>query len=109
MTISHLIWGQLRQYSLVAAIVGFDAPETRRAACPAERELGDMATRRVRELVQSAALDFEFVPRSCPPGTEGKNRDAMRSAPIRARDRGSRAASSAALSTGVRRSATLYG
>ena len=39
--------------------------------CPAERELGDKATRRVRDLVQSSQLDFEFVACSCAPGTEG--------------------------------------
>jgi endonuclease YncB( thermonuclease family) len=52
-------------------LVGFNAPETRRAACEAERELGGKATRRVRDLVQAGNLDFEFVACSCPPGTEG--------------------------------------
>lgn len=52
-------------------LVGFNAPETRRAACPAERELGDKATRRVRDLVRAGNLDFEFVACSCPAGTEG--------------------------------------
>jgi endonuclease YncB( thermonuclease family) len=52
-------------------LVGFNAPETRRAACTAERELCGKATRRVRELIRSAALDFEFIPCSCPAGTEG--------------------------------------
>ncbi len=37
----------------------------------AEGELGAKATRRVRDLVQAGNLDFEFVPCSCPPGTEG--------------------------------------
>lgn len=52
-------------------LVGFNAPETRRAACEAEQELGARATRRVRELVRSGNLDFEFVACACPPGTEG--------------------------------------
>lgn len=52
-------------------LVGFNAPETRRAQCAAERELGAKATRRVRELVRAGNLDFEFVKCSCPPGTEG--------------------------------------
>ena len=52
-------------------LVGFNAPETRRAACDAERELGAKATRRVRDLVRNGNLDFEFVACSCPPGTEG--------------------------------------
>jgi endonuclease YncB( thermonuclease family) len=55
-------------------LVWFNAPETRRAACPAERQLGDNATRRVRELVRAGHLDFEFVACSCPPGTEGTER-----------------------------------
>jgi endonuclease YncB( thermonuclease family) len=42
-------------------LVGFNAPETRRAICEAELELGDKATRRLRDLVQSSKLDFEFL------------------------------------------------
>jgi len=52
-------------------LVGFNAPETRRAACPAERELGDKATRRVRDLVRAGSLSLEFVSCACSPGTEG--------------------------------------
>src|SRR5262245_24282833 len=49
-------------------LVGFNAPETRRAACQAEAELGAKATRRLRELVRVSDPDFEFVPCACPPG-----------------------------------------
>jgi len=52
-------------------LVGFNAPETRKAQCNAERGLGARATRRVRDLVRDGNLDFEFVACSCPPGTEG--------------------------------------
>src|SRR5271165_6182915 len=52
-------------------LVGFNAPETRRAACDAERELGAKATRRLRDLVRAGDLDFVYVTCSCPPGTEG--------------------------------------
>ena len=52
-------------------LVGFNAPETRRAVCEAERALGDKATRRLRDLVQSSQLDFEFVACACQRGTEG--------------------------------------
>jgi endonuclease YncB( thermonuclease family) len=52
-------------------LVGFNAPETRRAQCDAERELGDRATRRVRDLVREGRLDFKFVACSCAPGAEG--------------------------------------
>jgi Micrococcal nuclease (thermonuclease) homologs len=52
-------------------LVGFNAPETRKAKCEAERVLGASATRRLRELVRQGDLDFEFVQCSCRPGTEG--------------------------------------
>jgi endonuclease YncB( thermonuclease family) len=52
-------------------LVGFNAPETRRATCELERELGGKATGRLRDLVQSSKLDFELVACACPSGTEG--------------------------------------
>jgi endonuclease YncB( thermonuclease family) len=52
-------------------LVGFNAPETRRAACEVERERGAKATRRVRDLVREGDLDFIYVRCSCPAGTEG--------------------------------------
>jgi endonuclease YncB( thermonuclease family) len=52
-------------------LVGFNAPETRRAKCDAERELGGRATRRVRDLVNAGSLDYEPVACSCRAGTEG--------------------------------------
>jgi endonuclease YncB( thermonuclease family) len=54
-------------------LVGFNAPETEQGkyACEAERELGARARSRLRELVKTGDLDFEFVACSCPPGTEG--------------------------------------
>jgi endonuclease YncB( thermonuclease family) len=51
-------------------LVGFNAPETRRAQCDAERQLGDKATRRLRDLVAAGDLDFVFVACACPEGTE---------------------------------------
>ena len=51
-------------------LVGFNAPETRRAKCDHERQLGDHATRRVRDLVHSEVLEFEYVDCACPPGAE---------------------------------------
>ena len=41
-------------------LVGFNAPETRLAIREAERELGDKATRRLRDLVQSSNLDLSL-------------------------------------------------
>jgi endonuclease YncB( thermonuclease family) len=51
-------------------LVGFNAPETQRAQCEAERQLGATATRRLRELVHGGDLDFEFVACACARGTE---------------------------------------
>jgi endonuclease YncB( thermonuclease family) len=52
-------------------LVGFNAPETRRAQCELERGLGAKATRRLRDLVREGNLEFEFVACACPPGAEG--------------------------------------
>lgn len=52
-------------------LVGFNAPETGRAACDAERALGVMATSRVRALVDGGDLTFEPLPCACREGTEG--------------------------------------
>jgi endonuclease YncB( thermonuclease family) len=52
-------------------LVGFNAPETRRAACEAERQLGAQATLRLRNLIRAGDLDFQYVACSCPPGTQG--------------------------------------
>jgi endonuclease YncB( thermonuclease family) len=52
-------------------LVGFDAPETYRARCPSERELGSRATYRLRQLVAGGGLDLERIACSCPNGTEG--------------------------------------
>ena len=52
-------------------LVGFNAPETRRAQCDFERDLGGKATARLRDIVRSSKLDFEFVACSCRSGTEG--------------------------------------
>jgi hypothetical protein len=46
-------------------LVGFDAPETYRAQCPSERELGNRATFRLRQLVADGGLDLERVPCAC--------------------------------------------
>lgn len=51
-------------------LVGFNAPETKRARCDSERALGDKATRRLRDLVRTELLEFDYVDCSCNPGTE---------------------------------------
>jgi endonuclease YncB( thermonuclease family) len=40
-------------------LVGFNAPETRRPQCSAERDLGEAATRRLRQLVNGGSLNFK--------------------------------------------------
>jgi micrococcal nuclease len=52
-------------------LVGFNAPETWKPACEVERQLGDKATRRLRELVHGGKLDLEMIACSCPEGTQG--------------------------------------
>jgi endonuclease YncB( thermonuclease family) len=55
-------------------LVGFDAPETYRARCASERELGNRATFRLRQLVAGGGLDLERVACACRTGTEGTPR-----------------------------------
>jgi endonuclease YncB( thermonuclease family) len=55
-------------------LVGFDAPETYRAQCSSERQLGNRATFRLRQLVASGGLDLERVACACRTGTEGTPR-----------------------------------
>jgi endonuclease YncB( thermonuclease family) len=53
-------------------LLGFNAPETDdRARCETERQKGEAAKRRLRELVSSGRSDFQQVACSCAPGTEG--------------------------------------
>jgi endonuclease YncB( thermonuclease family) len=52
-------------------LIGFNAPETWRAACPAEQLQGDKATQRLRELVRGSGLDLTPVACACPAGTQG--------------------------------------
>jgi len=52
-------------------LVGFNAPETRNAACSTEADLGAKATNRLRELVRAGKLDFEYVRCSCLESTQG--------------------------------------
>jgi endonuclease YncB( thermonuclease family) len=53
-------------------LIGFIAPETHDAQCKAERDFGDKATRRLRDLVQTGGLDFAPVMCACPATTLGK-------------------------------------
>ena len=55
-------------------LVGFDAPETYRARCPSERDLGNRATFRLRQLVAGGGLDVERVTCACPTATQGSRR-----------------------------------
>jgi hypothetical protein len=50
-------------------LVGFNAPETRRAKTEHERNLGAVATTRLREIVRGGNLDYSKVECSCKPGT----------------------------------------
>lgn len=52
-------------------LVGFNAPETWKPACPAEQRLGEAATARLRDLVAGGSVSFASVACACPAGTEG--------------------------------------
>jgi endonuclease YncB( thermonuclease family) len=53
-------------------LLGFNAPETgNRARCEAERQRGEGAKRRLRELVSSGRSGFQQIACSCAPGAEG--------------------------------------
>lgn len=55
-------------------LVGFNAPETgSRARCEAERQKGEVAKRRLSELVSNGRSDFQQIACSCAAGTEGTN------------------------------------
>lgn len=55
-------------------LVGFNAPETRRSKCDAERGLSGKATRRLRDLVKDRNLTIEIVACACAPGMEATMR-----------------------------------
>lgn len=50
-------------------LVGFDAPETYRAQCGSERQLGNRASDRLRGLIAEGAVLLTPVSCSCRPGT----------------------------------------
>ena len=53
-------------------LAGFNAPETgSRARCEAERQKGEAAKQRLRELVSNGRSNFDQIACSCAPGTEG--------------------------------------
>jgi len=53
-------------------LVGFNAPETWRPSCNAEREVGQQATARLGQLVRGArSIEFRQIACSCRAGTEG--------------------------------------
>jgi endonuclease YncB( thermonuclease family) len=61
----------IRVHNQSIRLVGFNAPETWKPACPAEQLLGDRAKNRLRELVHGGQLELTYVVCSCPAGTQG--------------------------------------
>ena len=53
------------------SLMGFDAPETLHAKCPAERALGNRAAARLQAIISSGELDLTEVACPCVPGTQG--------------------------------------
>jgi endonuclease YncB( thermonuclease family) len=52
-------------------LVGFDTPETSRAKCGSERQLGDQATVRLQAIINMGNLTLQETRCSCSPGTIG--------------------------------------
>ncbi|MDF2116371.1 thermonuclease family protein [Roseiarcaceae bacterium H3SJ34-1] len=52
-------------------LVGFNAPETSGAKCDREQELGQMASRRLLELIEAEPVQLQIIACSCASGTEG--------------------------------------
>jgi endonuclease YncB( thermonuclease family) len=52
-------------------LVGFITPETRDAQCKAERDLGDKAANRLREIILAGGLEYSSVMCPCPASTLG--------------------------------------
>jgi endonuclease YncB( thermonuclease family) len=61
----------IRAHGRTYRLVGFDAPETMNAKCTAERELGERAARRLKEIADLGGLDLTEVTCSCLPGIRG--------------------------------------
>ncbi|MBW9114590.1 thermonuclease family protein [Rhizobium cauense] len=55
-------------------LVGYNAPEVFSPRCASEKELGDRATDRLKELVRAGPVNLSRVPCACIPGTEGTDR-----------------------------------
>ncbi|OWV96844.1 hypothetical protein [Rhizobium sp. R693] len=55
-------------------LVGYNAPEVFSPRCTSEKELGDRATDRLKELVAAGPVELTRVPCACKPGTEGTKR-----------------------------------
>jgi endonuclease YncB( thermonuclease family) len=53
------------------SLLGYDAPETVYAKCPAERALGNRATARLQAIINFGELDLTEIPCPCLPGTQG--------------------------------------
>ncbi|MDZ4345361.1 MAG: thermonuclease family protein [Candidatus Binatia bacterium] len=53
-------------------LMGFNAPETRRARCEAERRLGEAAKARLAEMIEAGGfVSLEILPCACAPKTIG--------------------------------------
>src|SRR5262245_52893088 len=61
----------IRAHGKTYRLTGFDAAETTTAKCPAERELGERAVKRLTEIAGFGGLDLTEVPCACLPGTIG--------------------------------------
>lgn len=61
----------IRAYGKAYRLIGFDAPETEKARCAKERQLGERATTRLQKIVNLGHLDLTEVACSCRPAALG--------------------------------------
>lgn len=61
----------IRAHGRTYTLVDFDAPKAGSATCPAERELGERAAKRLKEIADAGGLDLTEVACACLPGTSG--------------------------------------
>lgn len=61
----------IRAHGKTYRLVGIDVPETTNAKCPTERDLGERAAKRLKEIIDLGGLDLKEVPCACVPGTQG--------------------------------------
>ena len=62
----------IRVLGTTVSVIGYDVPAMRRRAwCSRERDMGERAAARLRELLAGGKSSLQMMPCACRPGTEG--------------------------------------